>query len=123
MTASELMESWSERKAPIDAAAMRGAFGTWLHRAVQEGMAPALDGVLDDNVAIFEAPWGFEPASIAVPVKVWHGAQDRFVPYGHGRWLVAQIPGAEAELNDRDGHMTVAAERIGEVHAWLANHL
>ena len=86
-------------------------------------MAPALDGVLDDNVAIFGASWGFEPASIAVPVKVWHGAQDRFVPGTHGRWLGEQIPGAEAELNDRDGHMTVASERIGEVHAWLAGYL
>ncbi|HEY3089690.1 MAG TPA: alpha/beta hydrolase [Jatrophihabitantaceae bacterium] len=123
MTAAELVESWSHRKAPADRAALRGEFGAWLHRAVQDGMTPAKDGVLDDNVAIFHARWGFELASISVPVKVWHGAQDRFVPWQHGRWIVEQIHAAEADLNDRDGHMTVAAERIGDVHAWLARYV
>jgi pimeloyl-ACP methyl ester carboxylesterase len=123
MTAAELVANWSDNKAPADRAAMSGDFGCWLHRAVRNGMVPVIDGVLDDNVAIFQAPWGFELASICVPVKVWHGAQDRFVPWTHGRWLVERIPGAEADLNDRDGHMIVAAERIGDVHAWLARYL
>jgi pimeloyl-ACP methyl ester carboxylesterase len=123
MTAAELADEWSVGRAHTDGVALHGEFGAWLHRAVQEGLAPTLDGALDDNVAIFQAPWGFEPASICVPVKVWHGAQDRFVPYAHGRWLVEQIPGAEADFDDTDGHMTVAAERIGDVHEWLARQL
>ena len=123
MTATELVDSWSAGKAQVDRAALHGDFGTWLHGAVQAGIARVIDGALDDNVAIFYAPWGFEPAAIAVPVKVWHGAQDRFVPYAHGRWLAEHIPGAKADLNDADGHLTVAAERIGEVHEWLARYL
>ena len=123
MTATELVDTWSAGKAQVDRAALHGDFGTWLHGAVQAGIARVIDGALDDNVAIFYAPWGFEPASIAVPVKVWHGAQDRFVPYAHGRWLAEHIPGAKADLNDADGHLTVAAERIGEVHEWLARYL
>jgi pimeloyl-ACP methyl ester carboxylesterase len=123
MNAAELVESWSEGKAPVDCTAMRSELGIWLHRAVQSGIAPSIEGALDDNVAIFHARWGFEPASIRVPVKVWHGAQDRFVPCAHGRWLVEHIPAAEADLNDRDGHLTVAAERIGDVHQWLARYL
>ncbi len=51
-------------------------------------MPPAIDGALEDNVAIFHAPWGFELVSIAVPVKVWHGAQDRFEPYRRSGWRV-----------------------------------
>jgi pimeloyl-ACP methyl ester carboxylesterase len=123
MTATELVDSWSAGKAQVDRAALHGEFGTWLHGAVQAGLARVIDGWLDDNVAIFYAPWGFEPASIAVPVKVWHGAQDRFVPYTHGRWLAEHIPGATADLNEADGHLTVAAERIGDVHEWLSRHL
>ena len=45
------------------------------------------------------------------------------MPWTHGRWIVEQIHAAEADLNDRDGHMTVAAERIGDVHAWLARYV
>jgi pimeloyl-ACP methyl ester carboxylesterase len=123
MTVTELVDTWSAGKAQVDRAALHGDFGTWLHGAVQAGIARVIDGALDDNVAIFYAPWGFEPASIAVPVKVWHGAQDRFVPYAHGRWLAEHIPGAKADLNDADGHLTVAADRIGEVHEWLARYL
>jgi pimeloyl-ACP methyl ester carboxylesterase len=123
MTAAELVDNWSAGKGHADEMALHGEFGGWLHRAVQEGMAPALDGAIDDNVAIFRDSWGFEPASISVPVKVWHGAQDRFVPDAHGRWLVEHIPGAEADLCDADGHMTVVAGRIGDVHEWLARCL
>jgi pimeloyl-ACP methyl ester carboxylesterase len=76
----------------------------------------------DDTVAL-RSPWGFDPASVSVPVGVWHGLEDRVVPITHGRWLGDTIPGARATLSDEDGHLTVAAHRIGEVHDWLAQHL
>ena len=123
MTAAEFVESWSAGKAQVDRAALHGDFGTWLHGAVQVGIDRVIDGWLDDNVAIFYAGWGFEPRSITVPVKVWHGGQDRFVPCAHGRWLAGHIPGGEADLNDADGHLTVPAERIGDVHEWLTHYL
>jgi pimeloyl-ACP methyl ester carboxylesterase len=123
MTSAELAEAWSAGTAQVDRAALHGDFGAWLHDAVQAGLGRVIDGVLDDNVALFFTRWGFEPMSIAVPVKVWHGAHDRFVPYGHGRWLAEHIPGAEADLSDTDGHLNVAAERIGDVHEWLAGYL
>ncbi len=120
---TEFVDAWSADKAPVDQAALRGDFGTWLDRAVRTGIVPVIDGALDDNIAIFYAAWGFEPGSITVPVKVWHGGQDRFVARAHGRWLAEHIPCAEADLSDTDGHLTVAAERIGEVHEWLAGRL
>jgi len=30
-------------------------------------------------------PWGVDLSDIGVPVRVWHGAQDQFVPFHHGR--------------------------------------
>ena len=56
-----------------------------------------------------------------MPVKIWHGHQDRFVPVQHGQWLAAHVPGAEADISDRDGHLTMIG-RIGEIHDWLIQY-
>ncbi len=119
MNADDLAEAWSAGVAPGDSELLHTEFGVWLHRAVVAGLAPSADGWLDDEVA-FNTGWGFDPAAIAIPVKVWHGLDDRFVPAAHGRWLAETIPGAEAEVRDGDGHLRVAATRMGEVHEWLA---
>jgi hypothetical protein len=45
------------------------------------------------------------------------------VPSGHGEWLAKRIPGVEARLLDDDGHLTLLAHRVPEVHSWLSEHL
>jgi pimeloyl-ACP methyl ester carboxylesterase len=123
MSAGGLAEQWSAGKSAADGAVLHGEFGVWLHQAVQAAVASSMDGWTEDEIALFHSPWGFDPASISIPVKVWHGLEDRFVPFAHGGWLAEAIPGAQAELRDRDGHFAVVAERIGEVHEWLARYV
>ena len=122
LSAEELSEQWAAGASPIDGAVVRSEFGTWLYRAIRAGLAPGPHGWRGDLVA-FKCSWGFDPTSISIPVKVWHGAEDRIVPIGHGRWLTDTIPGAQTALRDDDGHLTVVAQRIGDVHEWLARHL
>jgi pimeloyl-ACP methyl ester carboxylesterase len=105
-----------------DAAVLTGEFAEWLLRASQGGLAPGDEGWWDDGAAHF-SPWRFDLASVRVPVKVWHGRHDRFVPFQHGEWLADHIPGAEAALSDTDGHLTLVLDRIGDVDDWLGNHL
>lgn len=81
---------------------LRGELGLWLHGAVQAALASSSDGWLDDDIALSHSPWGVNPTSLSVPLTVWHGADDRFVPFAHGRWLAEAIPGALAELRDGD---------------------
>ena len=123
MNAGELAEHWSAGMSAADAAALHGEFGVWLHRAAQAALTAGIDGWTEDDIALFHSPWGFDPASISIPVKVWHGQEDRLMPFAHGRWLAETIPGAQAELRDDDGHLTVVARRIGEVHEWLAQYV
>jgi pimeloyl-ACP methyl ester carboxylesterase len=103
---------------PPDAAILTGEVAEFLHEATQMGIGERLDGWIDDDFVFLE-PWGFELEDIRTPVKLWHGAQDRFVPLAHGEWLAEHIPGVEAHLSEQDGHLTIQLERIGEVHAWL----
>src|SRR5215471_1777890 len=105
---------------PTDAAALRGELAEYLISSERDGLAPGSQGWWDDNCVL--RPWGFDLAGITVPVLLLHGRQDMFVPFGHGEWLAAHIPGVEARLFDDDGHLTLL-QRVPEVHAWLSDHL
>ena len=106
---------------PTDAAALRGELAQYLAFCAQDGLAPGSQGWSDDNCTV--RPWGFALSDITVPVLLLHGRQDMFVPFGHGEWLAAHIPGVEARLLDDDGHLTLLQNRVPEVHAWLSEHL
>jgi pimeloyl-ACP methyl ester carboxylesterase len=123
LSLEEFAEQWSEGKSPGDRAELHSEFGAWLYRAVRAALAPGEEGWTEDDIAMFRSPWGFDPVSISIPVKIWHGLDDHFAEIEHGRWLAANIPGAQAELREGDGHLNVAANCIAEVHEWLAQHL
>lgn len=106
---------------PTDAAVLTGELAKFLAYSTEDGLAPGAQGWFDDNCMIL--PWGFELADISVPVLLLHGRQDMFVPFGHGEWLAARIPGVQARLLDDDGHLTLFQERVPEVHAWLSERL
>src|SRR4051794_4438555 len=78
----------------------------WLAGTVHRGGGRGGVGVRDDGLAL-AAPWGFEVSSISVPTAVWAGGQDLTVPYAHGHWLAANVPGAVAHLFDDAGHITL----------------
>jgi pimeloyl-ACP methyl ester carboxylesterase len=121
-TAEDVAGTMQTLLTPTDAAVLTGELAEYLVYTGKEGMAPGIDGLLEDERA-FASPWGFDVSAITVPVLVVHGREDQFVPQSHGAWLAASIPGAQAWLSDTDGHLTLEQNRIGEVHEWLAGQL
>jgi pimeloyl-ACP methyl ester carboxylesterase len=108
--------------APIDAAVLENSdFGAYLQASMRDGLAPGVEGWWEDNCLL--RPWGFSLADIAVPFLLLHGRQDTFVPFAHGEWLAARIPGVEARLYDDEGHLSLGAHHLAEVHAWLSDRL
>jgi pimeloyl-ACP methyl ester carboxylesterase len=114
----ELVDDWHTLLGPADRAVATGAFAAALLEEIRVGIEPSGDGWLDDDV-MFTRPWGFEFDAIRIPVLLWQGEQDRFVPRGHGAWLAGRIPGVDARFTAEDGHLTLFAHRVPEVHAWL----
>jgi pimeloyl-ACP methyl ester carboxylesterase len=117
-TPEGLVEAWRSLLGPADLAVLTDSFAAFMVDNTRLGVAESADGWFDDEVAVVE-PWGFELSSIEVPVLYWHGRQDKFVPFAHGEWLAARIPGVEARLTDDDGHLTVFETGYGQLQDWL----
>jgi len=120
-TQEQVTEIMRTLLSPVDAAQLTGDFAEWLRRSAHDGLAPGDQGWWDDEGAHL-SPWGFDVERISVPVKVWHGRHDRFVPFQHGQWLAEHISGAESELSEADGHLTLLAAKVEDFHTWLLDH-
>jgi pimeloyl-ACP methyl ester carboxylesterase len=121
LTAEQMAQAFPTLVSAVDAAAYTSELGQYLFESTRDGLAPGVEGWWDDGMATL-TPWGFAFDSIRVPVQLWHGRHDRFVPFQHGEWLASRIPGVDARLSDEDGHLTLLQHRVGEVHAWLLDH-
>jgi pimeloyl-ACP methyl ester carboxylesterase len=121
-SADQLAEAMAPHLSAPDSAALTGELAEYLHGMIQGALAPGIDGWLDDDLAFVE-PWGFDVTAITTPVSVWQGGDDLMVPGAHGRWLAAHVAGAESRLLPEEGHLTLFANRIGEIQEWLAGHL
>jgi pimeloyl-ACP methyl ester carboxylesterase len=122
LSAEQLHERLKTLLSPADAAVLTGAFAQYMVDCTRSGLAPGAEGWWEDDVALLE-PWGFDLGSIRTPVLLYHGRLDRFVPFAHGEWLAGHIPGAQAELTDDDGHLTLAEGHLEQIHAWLLERL
>jgi pimeloyl-ACP methyl ester carboxylesterase len=117
-TPESILEAWRTLLGPADRSVLSGELADGLIESFQAGAEIDTNGWFDDEEA-FVRPWGFDVASIRVPVLVLQGEDDRFVPYSHGVWLAEHVPGCEARLTAEDGHLTLIEHRVPEVHAWL----
>ncbi len=122
LSAEQFHELLKTMLSPADAAVLTGEFAQYMLDCMRSGLAAGAEGWWEDEVAMKE-PWGFELETIRTPVVLYHGRQDRFVPFGHGEWLAGQIPGVQAELTDDDGHLTLTERYLEQIHAWLLERL
>ena len=98
----------------VDAAQVTGEFGENLAASFRSAFRHGPWGWYDDDLA-FVGDWGFDVTDIRVPVSVWQGREDLFVPITHGEWLAAHIPGARAHLRPEHGHLSLGIGAFGEI--------
>jgi pimeloyl-ACP methyl ester carboxylesterase len=105
-SAADVAAGLGQLLTPTDEVTSTADLAQWLAETMHRAGAQGVIGVRDDGLAL-AAPWGFDVRSIRVPTAIWAGGQDVTVPYAHGRWLAAHVPGAVAHLDDDAGHITV----------------
>lgn len=91
---------------PIDVEQLTDEFGEDMAANFAEALRRGTDGWVDDDLA-FTRPWGFELGELAVPAFLWQGSEDLMVPFAHGQWLAAAIPGVVAHLEQGEGHLSI----------------
>jgi pimeloyl-ACP methyl ester carboxylesterase len=84
-----------------------------------EALRTSADGWIDDVLA-FKMPWGFDPASISVPVLLWHGAVDNFSPVSHAMWLAQRIASATVVVQAGAAHFS-ALDVLPDILRWLSS--
>jgi len=121
LNAETLGKGMESLMSDADAAAHTAEFSEWIVAGMHKGVESSGDGWWDDSLAMLR-PWGFDVGAIRTPVQLWHGRQDRFVPFQQGEWLAGHIPGVDAHLTDDDGHGTVVQRHVPRLHGWLLEH-
>jgi pimeloyl-ACP methyl ester carboxylesterase len=116
ITAEQVAAGLGDLASATDTAALTGDFADYLAAAFRASVSSGIAGWRDDDLA-FATDWGFSMADVGkgAPVAVWQGGQDKMVPYAHGQWLAAHIPGARAHLLPDEGHMTIGVTMFGAV--------
>jgi pimeloyl-ACP methyl ester carboxylesterase len=97
-----------------DAGVITGEFADELAASTRAALREGVAGWRDDDLA-FAADWGFSLDALAGRVAVWQGDQDLMVPFAHGQWLAARIPGARVHLEPGAGHLTMVVTAIGRI--------
>ncbi len=113
-TGTELYAVLGDLLSEVDRSALTGEYADYIADSGRVGLAAGVYGWLDDDMALMR-DWGFELEDISGPVTIWQGAQDRMVPFAHGEWLAAHVPGAQARLLSGHGHLSLALAHYGEL--------
>jgi pimeloyl-ACP methyl ester carboxylesterase len=111
VTVDEIISSLDSLLPAVDKAVLTDEFGQDMAASFHRALEGGVDGWLDDDLA-FTSPWGFDVSAIAVPVTIWQGSADLMVPFAHGQWLAAQVPGASVHLEEGEGHLSIGIGAI-----------
>lgn len=119
-TPEEIREYLSSLLSEVDRACFTAERASFFLRQTQVGLQPGIAGAREDALSQTR-PWGFELSAIHVPLQLWHGREDRFVPFSHGEWLAARLPRAEIHLEPKEGHISLLTNKLSSIHEWMAS--
>lgn len=124
MTASgqQLLEAFESLLSPADRRALTPELADFLAAQTAAALQPGVDGWCDDDLA-FVTPWNFDLAGIAVPLRIYHGRHDWFVPVSHAEWLASQIPAADCRIAEDDSHLSLYASAFRDCCPWFSDAL
>jgi len=92
-----------------DSAAFEAVFES--QRRAWRGSA---EGVMAD-AQIYAQPWGFGIEEVGVPVRLWHGTQDRAFSVHLAEEVARQLPNCQAHFVDGAGHYSLPIRHMRQI--------
>ena len=120
-TSESMVASMGSLLPEVDRAVLTDEFAEDLLASYAEGLAPGVDGWLDDDLA-FTRPWGFDLSEIGVRTSLWQGTADLMVPPEHGRWLGSHVPEALVHREEGEGHLSIGLGAVDRMLDELVGH-
>jgi pimeloyl-ACP methyl ester carboxylesterase len=114
VSGAELHKSLGDLVSAVDRRALTGEFAEHLADSFAASIRRGVNGWLDDDLA-FVNDWCFDLQAISVPVTIWQGGQDRFVPFTHGQWLAEHVHGARPRLLPEHGHLSIELDLYSDI--------
>ncbi len=72
------------------------------------------EGVMAD-AQIYAQPWGFPMEEVQVPVRLWHGKQDRAFSVRLAKEIAERLPNCKARYVDSAGHYSLPIRHMREI--------
>ena len=92
-----------------DAAAFEAIF-----ESQRRAWRSSAEGVMAD-AQIYAQPWGFALEDVRVPVRLWHGKEDRAFSVHLAEQVVKRVPNCKARFIDDAGHYSLPIRHMREI--------
>ena len=114
VSGAEVAGAFGDLVDDVDRGSLTSVFAEDVARSFRDGLRNGYGGWFDDDLA-FVKPWGFDVGAINGRVHIWQGEHDRMVPFAHGQWLAAHIPGAVSHLYPEHGHLSLVVDSFDRI--------
>ena len=100
---------------PCDAASLRddAAFEA-IFESQRRAWRGSVEGILVD-ARIYAEPWGFAIEDVRVPVRLWHGIEDRAFAVRLAEGIANRFPNCKARFIQDEGHYSLPIRHMREI--------
>ena len=100
---------------PCDAESLRDAAAfEAIFESQRRAWRSSAEGVMAD-AQIYAQPWGFALEDVRVPVRLWHGKEDRAFSVHLAEQVAKRVPSCKARFVDDAGHYSLPIRHMREI--------
>ncbi len=100
---------------PCDAESLRDAAAfEAIFESQRRAWRASAEGVMAD-AQIYAQPWGFAIEDVRVPVRLWHGKEDRAFSVQLAEQIATRLPDCRARFVDDAGHYSLPIRHMHEI--------